>query len=196
MSLISSVALKNLADGLMLTFFLFAPSPSLAENLIVHVKQTGNTLDIQAEFSGETKRYVIGEQAAIIQKLEKIYNLLGNRQLDDREQEEGTLDKVSRFVDDQLKTIKGFIPKWKDEQEKDAAQNSAPPTDEIKDLLLEAGQALYQPIESFIGTASAIEFVITEDCLPYPLDALFYQGTPLFLHKPVIYSFARQKDMP
>lgn len=196
MSLVSRVALKIIANGLFVTLFLFAPSSSFAENVIIHVKQTRNTLDIQAVFAGETRKYTIAEQDAIVQKLEKIYNLLGGRQLDDRHQEEGTLDKVSRFVDGQLKTIKGLIPKWKDEPEKKSVENADPTNDEIKSLLSEAGHSLYQPIESFIETASAVEFVVTEDCLPYPLDALFYQGTPLFLHKPVIYCFTRQKDMP
>ena len=127
MSRISRVALKIVLHGLLAAFILFAPSSSFAENLIIHVKQTRNTLDIQADFAGETQNYSIAEQAAILQKLEKIYYLLGNQQPADQQQEEGTLGRVSQFVGGQLKTIRGYIPKWKDEPEKETTCGVADP---------------------------------------------------------------------
>ena len=196
MFIISRVALKSFAHGLFVTFLLFAPSSAFAEDLIIQVRHIRNTLDIEAGFAGESRNYTIAEQADIVQKLEEIYQILGNQQSDNQKQEQGTLDKVYRFVDDQLKMIKDFIPKRKDEPEKTSAASHAPLTEKIEGLLSEAGQSLYHPIESFIEAAAAIEFVITEECLTYPLDALFFRGRPLFLHKPVTYSFSRQKDVP
>ncbi|UCE56140.1 MAG: hypothetical protein JSV31_12055 [Desulfobacterales bacterium] len=189
--------LKIVAYMLGLIFFLSVPS-SFAQRLIIHVKQTDNTLDIQANFAYETKNYTIPEHIAVIQKLETIYYLLEHQQREIR-----TLDKVSQFVERQYKTIQrqgktiwGYIKQWSFKPKKEATANHAPTNNEIKVLLTEVGQSLYHPVQSFIELASAIEFVITEECLLYPFDATYYKGTPLFLHKPIIYSFKRQYDSP
>ena len=65
---------------------------------------------------------------------------------------------------------------------------------DIHTLLAEVGQELYSPIQAWIESASAIEFVLAEECLFYPLDALYYQGHPLFLDKPIAYSLHGHSD--
>jgi len=65
---------------------------------------------------------------------------------------------------------------------------------DIHTLLAEVGQELYSPIQAWIEQASAIEFVLAEECLFYPLDAIYYQGHPLFLDKPITYSLHGHSD--
>lgn len=166
-------------------------SSSSAQMLIIQVKQKHNTLDIEANLARETKNYTIPEKSAIIQKLERIHYLL-----EQQKGKVGTVDKASQFVKRQYRTIREFIPQWKSEKKKEVAVNQTPMTDEIRVLLTEVGQSLYHPVDSFIDRAAGIEFVITEECLVYPFDATYYQGTPLFLHKPIIYSFDRKDSVP
>ncbi len=188
---------KIVAYMLSVVFFLSITS-SFAQRLIIHVKQTDNTLNIQAKFTNETKHYTIPEEIAVIKKLEIIYYLLEHQQ-----RETQTLEQVSQFVKLQYKNIQrqyesiwGYIKQLSFNPKKEAVANHAPTSNEIKSLLTEVGQSLYHPIQSFIEMASVIEFVITEKCLLYPFDATYYKGTPLFLHKPIIYSLKRQYDTP
>lgn len=63
---------------------------------------------------------------------------------------------------------------------------------EVAPLLEEYGQKFFDPIQTFIQQCSEIEFVLGQDTLiPYPFDLLFFQGEPLFIQKPVAYSFEK-----
>jgi len=61
---------------------------------------------------------------------------------------------------------------------------------EVEPLLKQYGRKLFNPIQAFIRQCTEIEFVLADDTLiPYPFDLLFLQGKPLFIQKPVAYSF-------
>ena len=64
--------------------------------------------------------------------------------------------------------------------------------EDVAPLLGEYGQKLFDPIRTFIQRCSEIEFVLGDDKLiPYPFDLLFFQGKPLFIQKPIAYSFEK-----
>ena len=60
----------------------------------------------------------------------------------------------------------------------------------------ELGEYLFTPIHFAIDKASEIEFIISEDLIQFPFDILYYKAVPLFLHKPVLYSFGIQNEQP
>ncbi len=61
---------------------------------------------------------------------------------------------------------------------------------EVAPLLEQFGQKFFGPIQTFVRQCTEIEFVLADDSLiPYPFDLLFFQGEPLFIQKPVAYSF-------
>ena len=63
---------------------------------------------------------------------------------------------------------------------------------EVSPLLRQYGRKFFDPIEAFIRQCTEIEFVLADDKLiPYPFDLLFFQGKPLFIQKPVAYSFEK-----
>lgn len=134
-------------------------SPNSAEKLVIRVRQPGQTLEIQATFCGETHNYTLAEQQKIPAKMRTIYRLLN----------------PAPFL---WNVIYGFLTHLR----------KAVGGPDIHALLTEAGQALYSPVQAWIESAAAIEFVLAQDCLAYPLDALYLQGHPLFLHKPITYS--------
>jgi hypothetical protein len=62
--------------------------------------------------------------------------------------------------------------------------------EEVEPLLEEFGEKLFSPIETFIRQSTEIEFVLADDTLIlYPFDLLHFQGEPLFIQKPIAYSF-------
>ncbi len=64
--------------------------------------------------------------------------------------------------------------------------------EEVEPLLRQYGRKLFDRIRPFIRQCTEIEFVLADDSLiQYPFDLLFYQGRPLFIQKPVVYSFAQ-----
>jgi len=63
---------------------------------------------------------------------------------------------------------------------------------EVAPLLEQYGEKLFGPIETFIRQCTEIEFVLADDSLiSYPFDLLLFQGEPLFIQKPVAYSFEK-----
>lgn len=150
-------------------------SLSSAETLVVHVQQTRQTLAVRATLAGETHKYTVSEQRKIPAKMKAIHRFLNPIPsllvLRDRIYDFFTY----LFGDTNMKAIKHS---------------------DIHTLLAEVGQELYSPIQAWIEQASAIEFVLAEECLFYPLDALYYQGHPLFLDKPITYSLHGHSDTP
>jgi hypothetical protein len=63
---------------------------------------------------------------------------------------------------------------------------------DVSPILERFGEKLFSPIETFIRQCTEIEFVLADDSLiSYPFDLLLFQGEPLFIHKPVAYSFEK-----
>jgi len=166
-------------------------SPALAADLAIYIEKQGNTFNVRAVSVFDTSAFTIDPQAGIVQKMEQIYDLIERRP-----EEAGTLDQVGEFMDKQYRTVRALIPFWKDEKEK---QETGAPSAEIETLnrlLAEAGGLLFDPIEPLMASASCIEFVVTEDCLFFPFDALHVSGVPMFLKKPVAYCLAQKKTTP
>lgn len=163
-------------------------SPGFAEKLTIDVAQVHNTLHIKASLDQESHAYTIDAQDMIVQKLNTIYYLL-----EPNENETGTVENANRFLKQQFKALRGLLQQ-QDESQQTSPQNQISVPNETKLLLETVGQALFNPIHASIETATEIEFVITEDEMLFPLDALFYQGSPLFLQKPVLYKFSKKTD--
>src|SRR5262245_16541479 len=60
---------------------------------------------------------------------------------------------------------------------------------DIKPVLEEFGALIYKPIADLVDSSAEIQFVIPGRFLSFPLDLLHFKGRPLFLQKPVTYSF-------
>ena len=135
--------------------------------LVLNVKQTRKTLRLTATLDGETRSYTVPERQRVCAKLEIIYRLL---------------NPWSSL----LGTIHEFYVR--------ARRTTGRPG--IHALLTEVGRVLYSPFDAWIERASGIEFVVAEESLAFLLDALYYRGRPLFLHKQVIYSLHAHSDGP
>jgi hypothetical protein len=62
----------------------------------------------------------------------------------------------------------------------------------VAPVLEEYGHTFFDPIQTLIRQCTEIEFVLGHDALiPYPFDLLIFEGKPLFLQKPVAYSFKK-----
>jgi len=62
--------------------------------------------------------------------------------------------------------------------------------EEIEPLLKRYGRKFFGPLQSFIRQCTEIEFVLADDTLvQYPFDLLFFHNKPLFIQKPVAFSF-------
>ena len=133
-------------------------APVNVNTLILDIAQTGQALAVQATIGDETRRYEVAEQQKIPAKLRTIYRLLNPTPF--------LWNEIYGFLTHLRKAVG-----WPD----------------IHSLLAETGHALYSPIQEWVESARAIEFILKEDCLGYPLEALYYQGRPLFLHKPSTY---------
>ena len=135
--------------------------------LVFKVRQTSKTLDLTATSDGETQTYTVPERRQVCAKLKVLFRLL---------------NPWSSF----LGTIHDFYVRVR----------KATGRPGIHALLTEVGRDLYSPVEGWIERASAIEFVVAEESLAFPLDALYYSGKSLFLHKPVSYSMHEHLDIP
>lgn len=61
----------------------------------------------------------------------------------------------------------------------------------IIDRIQWLGQQILLPLDSLIEQCQAINFIIPQNCLRCPFDILQHGKLPLFLQKPVIYSFSK-----
>lgn len=161
----------------------WAVRPGFAEKLTIRITQIDNALHITSSLDAKRYTYKIDAHQLMIQKLRTIYELLAPK-----ENEIGTVENANRFLKQQFKALEGFLqPQDKSKPTPKRNQISIP--EETKFLLEGVGRSLFDPIRSSIESATEIEFVITEKEMIFPLDALFYQGKPLFLLKPVTYQF-------
>lgn len=53
------------------------------------------------------------------------------------------------------------------------------------------GEQILSPLEQFIQRCQAINFIIPQYLVKYPFDLLHYRRKPLFLQKPITYSFSK-----
>ncbi|HKQ73182.1 MAG TPA: hypothetical protein VJ810_05600 [Blastocatellia bacterium] len=60
---------------------------------------------------------------------------------------------------------------------------------DINPVLDEFGALIFKPIADLVDSSTEVQFVIPGRFLTFPLDLLHYKGRPLFLQKPVTYSF-------
>ena len=60
---------------------------------------------------------------------------------------------------------------------------------DINPVLEEFGALIFKPIADLVGSSTEVQFVIPGRFLTFPLDLLHFKGRPLFLQKPVTYSF-------
>jgi len=125
----------------------------------------------------------------IVQKLKTIYYLL-----ETKKSETGTMEDANRFLKQQFGALRGFLEQLQDESEKTSPKKQISMPAETELLLKKVGLSLFDPIDQFMEAATEIEFVISEDEMLFPLDALFYQGSPLFIHMPVKYTFSQKTD--
>jgi hypothetical protein len=164
-------------------------SPALAEKLTIEITRSDTTLNITASTFEETQSHTIDAQDMITQKLTMIYQLL-----DPQNTKSDTLETVNLFLKQQFKALRAFVPQSKEDAKKGSDENQIAIPDEIKALLEEVGHSVFNPIRPLMDAATSIEFVVTEDELRFPFDALFYNDSPLFLQKPVLYRFSRNID--
>ena len=167
------------------------PATARAADLSLYLEKRGPAIHVRAVSAFDTSDYSIEPQAGMIQKLVQIYDLIERRPED-----AGTLSKVGDFMGKQYRAVRGLIPFWKDTNEQQDAGASLPEIDTLDRLLSEAGALLFDPIDTQVAIASRIEFVVTQDCLFYPFDALHVSGVPLFLKKPVAYRLSQKKTTP
>jgi hypothetical protein len=169
--------------------FCYAGSPVAAMDLVIHIDKQGNALHVLAKCPYDTIPFTIDEDTAIVRKLMQICDLI-----EPLPEPSGTMDTVSQFLDQQLQTMRGWVPLWKDEKSK--AAEPAAGSETLSRLLDDAGHLLFDPIAPLMAAADRIRFVVTQSCLFYPFDAAFHDGTPLFLKKPVLYSLAEIPPNP
>jgi hypothetical protein len=62
---------------------------------------------------------------------------------------------------------------------------------EINPLLEGVGAHIFTPIAELVDSSTEIQFIIPGRFLTFPLDLLHFKGRPLFLQKPVTYSFEK-----
>ncbi len=179
----------KIAACLIMLLFCFTTPPGFAEMLTIDITQVDNALQIVASLDQETHSYQIDAQDMIVQKFKTIYYLL-----EPKKNETGTMEDANRFLKQQMGALRGFFNQLRDDSQKESPKKKISIPAETKLLLEKVGLSLFDPIHQFIETATEIEFVISEDEMLFPLDALFYRGSPLFIHKPVIYRFSQKKD--
>lgn len=133
--------------------------------LVMSVQQSRATLTVRATFEGKIQAYTVPERYRVCARLKTIYRLL---------------NPWSSFLGE---IHDCYI------RVREAAGRP-----DIHTLLTEVGQHLFAPVHPWIETASEIEIVLNEACVDYPLDALYFQGRPLFLHRPVTYRLHTHSD--
>ncbi|RJQ77564.1 MAG: hypothetical protein C4519_13270 [Desulfobacteraceae bacterium] len=152
------------------------------------ITRVDNALHVKANLDRESCAYTIDAQDMVVQKLKTIYALL-----ETKENETSMVGNANRFLKQQYKAVQGLLQQ-QDKSQQTSSGNQISVSDETKLLLETVGQSIFQPVHALIETATEIEFVITEDEMLFPLDALFYQGSPLFLQKPVVYKFSKKTN--
>lgn len=133
--------------------------------LVIRVQQSRTTLAIRATLNGEIQAYTVPERYRVCARLKTIYRLLNP-----------------------WSSLLGEIHDCYIRVRKAAGRP------DIQTLLTEVGQHFFAPVHPWIGSAAEIVIVLDEACIDFPLDALYYQGRPLFLHKPVTYSLHTHSD--
>ena len=175
---------KKIAACILALVFFYPAAPVLAEKLTIDVAEVHNTLHIKANLDRQTRSYEIAAQEMIAQKLKTIYYLL-----QPTEKDTGTLENTNRFLKHQFSALQSFLKKADDSH-----QNQLNMPKETRALLEEVGGSIFNPIHSYMDAATEVEFVVAENEMEFPLDALFYQGRPLFLLKPVTYKIGKRTD--
>jgi hypothetical protein len=75
-------------------------------------------------------------------------------------------------------------------QESAARGDSQDGYQDVERSLREYGELFYGPIRELVQQSSEIEIVLGDEALvPFPYEDLYFDGKPLFLQKPVAYSF-------
>ena len=161
-------------------------SPVLAADLTFFVKKDKAVLHVRAVGAYDTAEYSIGPQAGFTQKLVQIYELIEHDP-----DKEGTLEKVGGFMDQQVRTVRDLFPFLKKDDQTEEGEASQ--TGTLEQLLGEAGTLFYEPVEDLMAVARHVEFVVAEDLLFYPLDALHAGSDPLFLKKKVSYRISEKQ---
>ncbi|BBO83735.1 hypothetical protein DSCO28_43010 [Desulfosarcina ovata subsp. sediminis] len=163
--------------------FLSPISFATATDLLLFVTKQGDTITVRAVSPFDTLEYTIDSEAGLIDKLEQIYD-----RIERRPEKTGTLDKVGAFFDQQYRSVREAIPFWKENSEEDRATDESTDQDALTPLLAAAGNLLLTPVAPLLAISSRVGFVVDEECLYYPFDALHVDGVPLFLKKPVFYA--------
>ena len=158
----------------------------MAVDLTLFVEKQKAVFHIRAVGTYETAEYSIGPEAGFTQKLVQIYELIEHDP-----DKDGALDKVGGFMDQQYRAVRDLLPFWKNKKQTEEGQAPAP--ESLEKLLAEAGALFFDPLESLLAVARHVEFVIAEDHLFYPLDALLVGDGPLFLKKKVSYRISKKK---
>ena len=165
--------------------------PAQSADLTLFLQKRTAALHVKAVTSFDTSEFTVGADTGLIAKLEQIYDLIERRP-----EPAGTLATVSDFMDKQYRTVRGLIPFWKDDAPDQKAAASTEQAATLNRLLDEAGALLFDPIATELAIARRIDFVVTQDCLFYPFDALKFDGTPVFLKKSVAYRLGEGKGTP
>lgn len=93
---------------------------------------------------------------------------------------------LAKGAEEIAKQVEGLY--WRLQSSIGAPHNRATKA-EINPLLEELGALFFTPIMALVDSSSEIQFVIPGRFLLFPLDLLHFRGRPLFLQKPVTYSF-------
>ena len=179
----------TIAASLIVLLSCFMAPPGFAETLTIDITQVNNALQIDAILDQETRAYTIDAQEMVVQKLKTIYYLL-----EPKKNETGTIEETNRYLKQQFEVLRGFLQQLQPESKKASPKNQIAIPAETRLLLEKVGQLLFDPVHDFMEAATEIEFVIADDEMLFPLDALFYQGSPLFINRPVTYRFNRKAD--
>jgi hypothetical protein len=167
----------------------FLSAPAMAADLTLFVEKQKAVFHIRAVGAYETTSFNIQPQAGFTRKLVQIYE-----QIEQDSEKDGTLDKVGDYVGEQYRTVSKLITFWK--EKKETREEESPETVNLEQLLTEAGNLFYGPIEPLVRVSRHIEFVISEAHLFYPLDVLHVAGRPLFLQKKVSFRITSKKIIP
>lgn len=164
------------------------PQFGAASDLTVFIEKREAVFHIRAVSAFDTISFTIEPRAGFTEKMVQIYELIGVKQ-----EETGTLGKVGDFMGEQVRTVRSLIPFWKDEDQTEQANGKSSEIDTLNRLLDESGALLFDPMEGQLAMAKSVVFVIDEESLFYPFDALHVGGDPMFLKKDVSYRLTKEK---
>jgi len=164
------------------------PLFATASDLTVFIEKREAVFHIRAVSAFDTISFAIEPRAGFTEKMVQLYELIGVQQ-----DEAGTLGKVGDFMGEQVRTVRSLLPFWKDEDQTEQTNEKSSEIDTLKRLLDETGALLFDPMEAQLAIAKSVAFVIDEESLFYPFDALHVSGDPLFLKKDVSYRLSKEK---